>query len=263
MKSGIYLALEAMTQLRKAGVSSKLPIRVLLTSDEESGSPSTRKLIEHTASAEKYVLVPEGSEPNGNLVSGRFPTTRFQIWTHGKPSHALLQRKEGSSALAAMAEVITKIESLNGENCSYTVTFVHAGHMVATVPMESYAEVICTAKTQAHLDEALSRLQSLVSGNSVTLTVKIKTCRPTWLPSEADRLLWERASAFAKDAGIQPDCEMLFGGSDGNFTGAMGIPTLDALGPVGANAHQLTENIDIGSLIPRGRILAGLMATLD
>lgn len=263
MKSGICLSLEALSQLRRAGIAPKLPVRVLLTSDEESGSPSARGLIERTASAQRYVLVPEGAEPNGNLVSGRFPTTRFQVWTHGKASHALLQREEGRSAISAMARILPRIEAMNGEDCSFTVTYLNAGRMVATVPVESYAEVICTAKAQEHLDRAFERLRALGPECGVEMTVAIKTRRPTWTPGPADDLLWTKARDLGRGVGLDLRREMLFGGSDGNFTGALGIPTLDALGPVGADAHQLTESIDIASIVPRGRLLAGLLATLD
>jgi glutamate carboxypeptidase len=263
MKSGICLALEAVERLRREGVEPKLPVRFLLTSDEESGSPSTRGLIEKTAREARFVLVPEGSEPNGNLVSGRFPTTRFQVWTFGRPSHALLQRSVGRSAINAMAAILPRIEALNGEACSFTVTYLMAGERVASVPMESYAEIICTARTQDDLDEALVRLQDLGAGDDIEFKVGIKARRPTWTPGDADALLWQRARDLAGGIGLQLDCEMLFGGSDGNITGALGIPTLDALGPVGADAHQHSENIDLSSLVPRGRLMAGLLATLD
>ncbi len=164
MKGGICLALEAIERLRQEGVSPRLPVRILLTSDEESGSPSTRELIEKTAIDARYVLVPEGAEPNGNLVSGRFPTTRFQLWTFGKPSHALLQRSEGRSAINAMVSLLPRVEALNGPTCSFTVTYLLAGERVASVPMESYAEIICTARSQHDLDEALARLQALGAG---------------------------------------------------------------------------------------------------
>jgi glutamate carboxypeptidase len=264
MKAGNFLALEATRQLRGAGILRRLPLRFLLTSDEESGSPSTRGLIEHTAAGSKYVLVPEGAQPNGNLVSGRFPTTRFRLRTSGKPAHALLQRAEGRSALAAMAGLIARIEAMNSADCSFTVTYFKSGHRVATVPMHGDAEVICTARSQEALDGALEALKNLAHENSDTvLDVDIKTARPTWVPGPGDHAMWNLARTLSEAIGIALDRETLFGGSDGNFTGAMGIPTLDGLGPIGADAHQITENIDIASLVPRGRLLAGLIALLE
>ena len=206
--------------------------------------------------------MPEGAEPNGNLVSGRFPTARFQVWTHGKASHALLQREQGRSAISALARVLPRIEAMHEENCSVTVTCLSAGHPVSTVPVEGYAEVICTAKAQEHLDRAHGRLLALGVECGVEMTVGIKTRRPTWTPSPADTALWELARELGRSAGLELQCEALFGGSDGNLTGAIGVTTLDALGPVGGNAHQLTENIEVASVVPRGRLVAGLLATV-
>lgn len=262
MKSGNYLALEAYRKVSAAGLSH-LPVRFLFTSDEESGSAANRNLIETMARAQKYVLVPEGAQPNGNIVSGRFPTRRLRLSTYGKPSHALLQKSEGASALGAMAKIVLAIEGLNCEDYSLTVTNMNAGRAVSSVPLEAYAEVICTAKSQEMLEKASRDIQGLASQMpGCDIETAIKTARPHWVPSPADRALWERAHAVAGDVGFSLDCEMLFGGSDGNFTGATGVPTLDGLGPVGADAHQLTENILVESLVPRAKLLAGLMATL-
>lgn len=263
MKSGNYIALEAFRKVRAAGFSG-LPVRFLFTSDEESGSAANRNLIETMARAQKYVLVPEGAQPNGNIVSGRFPTRRLKVWTYGRPSHALLQKEEGASALSAMAKIVLAIEEMNSQEYSLTVTNMNAGRAVSTVPLEAYAEVICTARSQQALEKATCDIQDLgVQIPGCRIETAIKTMRPHWMPSAADKALWERAHAIAEDIGFDLDCEMLFGGSDGNFTGAVGIPTLDGLGPIGTDAHQLTENILVDSLVPRAKLLAGLMATLS
>ncbi len=261
MKSGNVMALEALRHLRAAGIATPLPVRFLLTSDEESGSPSTRALIEEMARGQKIVLVPEGAQPNGNLVSGRFPSCRLRLWTRGKPSHALLQRGAGRSAITSMAKVILGIEALNDDACTYTVTYMNAGATVATVPMEGYAEVVCTARSAEALEEAVASVRN-IGDPAESVEVKIKTARPLWVPNAADTMLREHARTLGRQIGFDLSWEMMFGGSDGNFTGALGIPTLDGLGAVGADAHQLTENIELGSLVPRTRLMAGLLATL-
>lgn len=262
MKSGNYLALEAYRKLRAAALLH-LPIRFLFTSDEESGSAANRNLIETMARAQKYVLVPEGAQPNGNIVSGRFPTRRLRVWTYGKPSHALLQKGEGASALSAMARVVLEIEALNCDEYSVTVTNMNSGRAVSTVPLEAYAEVICTAKSQEALEKAIADINGLATRiPGCDIETAIKTARPHWVPGAEDKALWETASGVAGKLGFPLDCEMLFGGSDGNFTGAIGVPTLDGLGPIGADAHQLTEHILVDSLVPRAKLLAGLMTIL-
>lgn len=263
MKGGNVIALEALRQVR-AGGGTRLPVRVLFTSDEESGSPTTRALIEEVARGQRYVLVPEGAQSGGRLVSGRFPSCRLRLWTRGRPSHALLQREAGRSAIAAMARVILAVEALNGGDVSCTVTYLHAGLTVATVPVESYAELVCTARTAEALDAAVARIRALAAEvPDSALEVRIKTRRPLWVRSGADLALWEQARRLGRRIGLDLAYDAAFGGSDGNFTGALGIPTLDELGPVGADAHQLTESIEVASLVPRARLMAGLLATLE
>lgn len=263
MKSGTYIALAAVAALRQAGVRPKLPVRVLLTSDEESGSRSTRALIEATAANERCVLVPEGAQPNGNIVSGRYPSMRLQVWTRGRPAHALLQKAEGRSALLGMARMIGRIEALNGGDVSFTATLMQSGRAIASVPLEAYAEVICTAATQEALDAVRPRLEAIAAEEGVDVTVAHKSNRPIWTPTPADGVLADLARGLMRDIGIAAEVEMIYGGSDGNFTGGLGVPTLDGLGPVGADAHQLTESIDVASLVPRARLLAGLLANIN
>jgi len=263
MKGGNYLALEALRMLLANGLTPELPVRVLFTPDEESGSPSARHLIEEAARGAKYVLVPEGAEPNGNLVIGRFPVARFQVITRGKSSHALLQPGEARSALTAMARLVPRIEALASPECSVAVNFLQSGHPIAAVPTEALCGVVSTARSEERIEQLVSELQAVVVAEAAEGgEVRTYTRRLIWHASERDRALWAHAKALADDIGFSFDHHMAFGGSDGNFTGALGIPTLDCLGPVGANAHQLTENIEIASIEPRGRLLAGLLATL-
>jgi len=196
-------------------------------------------------------------------VVGRFPSCRLRVWTHGKPSHALMQREQGRSSLAAMARVILAVEGLNGGDTAYTVTYVSAGRTVATVPMESYAELVCTTKSAEGIEAAITRVRGIATGiPGCEMEVVVKTARPLWVPGDGDRALWDMARGVLARVGVSAGREMMFGGSDGNFTGAMGVPTLDGLGAVGADAHQLTENIEVASIVPRTRVMAGLIAGL-
>lgn len=263
MKGGNYLALTAYRALRFAGLATRLPVRFLFTSDEESGSPSTRATIERYAANEKYILVPEGAEPNGRLVTGRYPTRRFQFWLRGKETHAFLQREDGRSAVTAMGHALIAIDALNTPDCTFTVTYVEAGLKIASVPVLAYLEISSTATDDETLEKAVGKLETLIDLPGITTEVRVKTRRPTWMPHPQDEVIWQRAKAIGTDLGIDLEHEMLRGGSDGNYTGAMGIATLDALGPVGAGAHQVTESIEIASIVPRARLLAGLMQTLD
>ena len=120
------------------------------------------------------------------------------------------------------------------------------------------------AKRQADLDKGIERMMALNgTTNDVTFKVTRGVTRPVWEPDAGTMALYEKARAIGRDLGIDLGHESSGGGSDGNFTGAMGIPTLDGLGVVGADMHTLGEYIEVNSLVERGRLMAGLLATLD
>src|SRR6185295_5606871 len=119
------------------------------------------------------------------------------------------------------------------------------------------------AKRQADLDRGVERMLALSgTSNEVTFKVTRGVTRPVWEPDEGTMALYEKAHGIAKSMGLELPHGSAGGGSDGNFTGAMGIPTLDGLGVRGADAHTLNEHIEVDSLAERGRLMAGLLATL-
>jgi glutamate carboxypeptidase len=263
MKGGNYLALEAIRQLQRAGELSPLPITILMTSDEEVGSPSTRDLIEAEAARHEYVLVPEPGRNNGAVVTGRYAISRFNLEAVGKPSHAGARLGEGRSALREMARRIIAIEEMTGEDCTFSVGVIESGRWVNCVPSLCRAEALSMAKRQDDLDRGVDRMLRL-SGveHDVTFTVNRGVTRPVWEPSEATMKVYETARSIAHSMGIKLEHGSAGGGSDGNFTGAMGIPTLDGLGAQGNGYHTLEEHIEVASLSRRGRLMAGLLAAL-
>jgi len=264
MKGGNYLVLEALRQLQRAGVTSKLPVTFLLTSDEEVGSPSTRDLIEAEAARHRYILLPEPARADGGVVTGRYAIARFNLEATGRPSHAGARLAEGRSAIREMARRIIEIEDMTTEDCTFSVGVVHGGQWVNCVTTSCTGEVLSMAKRQDDLDRGVARMLALGgSGNDVAFRVTRGVTRPVWEPSARGMALYERARAIARSIGFDIPHQSSGGGSDGNFTGAMGIPTLDGLGVQGAGAHTLEEHILVDSLVPRGRLLAGLLATLE
>ena len=263
MKGGNFLAVEAVGQLRRAGISTPLPVTVLLTSDEEVGSPSTRDLIEAEASRHRYVLVPEPAQSDG-VISGRYAIARFNLESVGKPSHGGARLAEGRSAIRAMARKILDIEAMTGADCTFSVGVVHGGQWVNCVPTRCEAEVLSMAKRQDDLDRGVMRMLEL-SGEfeGVAFTVTRGVTRPVWEPDRGTLAIYEKARAIASSMGFDILHESAGGGSDGNFTGALGIATLDGLGASGSGYHTLEEHIEIDSLVTRGRLIAGLLATLD
>jgi glutamate carboxypeptidase len=264
MKGGNFLTLEAIRQLQRAGIVPRLPITFLLTSDEEVGSPSTRDLIEAEAARAKYVLVPEPARPDGGVVTGRYAIARFNLEATGRPSHAGARLAEGRSAIKEMARKIIEIEDMTTEDCTFSVGVINGGQWVNCVTTTCTGEALSMAKRQEALDEGVARMLALrATSNDVQFTVTRGVTRPVWEPNARGMALYERARAIALKLGFDIPSQSSGGGSDGNFTGAMGIPTLDGLGVAGAGAHTLEEYIVIDSLAARGRLMAGLLATLD
>jgi glutamate carboxypeptidase len=263
MKGGNYLSLEAIRQLQRAGLRTKLPVTVLFTSDEEVGSPSTRDLIEAEAARHKYVLVPEPARPDGGVVTGRYAIARFNLEATGRPSHAGARLGEGRSAIREMARKLIEIEDMTTESCTFSVGVIHGGQWVNCVSTTCTAEALSMAKRQEDLDRGVAAMLALgASSNEVRLQVTRGVTRPVWEPDAKCINLYEAARNIADRLGYRISSQSAGGGSDGNFTGAMGIPTLDGLGVAGGGAHTLDEHIQIDSLAYRGRLMAGLLATL-
>jgi glutamate carboxypeptidase len=150
------------------------------------------------------------------------------------------------------------------EDCTFSVGIVHGGQWVNCVATTCSGEALSMAKRQADLDRGVERMLALSgTANDVTFKVTRGVTRPVWEPGAGTMALYEKARGVARQLGVELPYGSAGGGSDGNFTGAMGIATLDGLGVRGADAHTLNEHIEVDSLAERGRLMAGLLATLE
>lgn len=263
MKGGTYIALQAMAAMVQAGIATRRPVTFLLTSDEEIGSPSTRDLIEAEAARHEVVLVPEPARPDGGVVTGRYAIARFNLRTTGRPSHAGSALSDGRSAIREMCRQVLAIEAMTTEACTFSVGVVQGGQWVNCVATHCDAEALTMAKRQADLDQAVERMLGLAAGAAdVHLAVRRGVTRPVWEPDANTMGLYATAKGLAAKLGFAISHQSAGGGSDGNFTGAMGIPTLDGLGVQGAGIHTLQEHLLIDSLVPRARLFAGLLASV-
>ena len=263
MKGGTVLAVEALRAIGAAGLATPLPVTVLLTPDEEIGSPSTRDLIEAEAARAAFVLVPEPARPDGGVVTGRYAIARFNLRTTGRPSHAGAQLAAGRSAIREMCRQVLAIDGMTSEDCTFSVGVIGGGQWVNCVATHCDAEALSMAKRQADLDAGVARMLALeASTPDVALSVTRGVTRPVWEPDEPGLALYRHARTIANAIGFDITFQSSGGGSDGNFTGAMGIPTLDGLGIGGAGAHTLEEHVTLDSILPRTRLLAGLLLTL-
>ncbi|SDE71409.1 glutamate carboxypeptidase [Salipiger thiooxidans] len=264
MKGGNYLALEAIGQLQRAGIETPLPVTVMFTGDEEIGSPSSARLIEDVARRHACVLVPEPARADGSVVHGRHAILRFALQASGRPSHAGNIPEKGASAIALMARKLLEIEALSCDAFTCSVGIIRGGQWSNCVPSACEAEMILQLKDPAAREDALARLQALtVPEGDVTFAITPGVARPAWQPGSGCKALLDRAEGLARDLGFHLPSIVSGGGSDGNFTGALGVPTLDGLGVRGQMHHTLQEHIWVDSLAERGRLFAGLLATID
>ncbi len=265
MKGGAYAGLQAIVALAKAGVETKLPVSVLYTSDEEIGSPGTRDIILEQARRHRFVLVPEPGQPADNVVTGRYAIARFNLLAEGRPSHAGAKLKDGRSAISMMARQLLAIEAMTDEDCTFSVGVIQGGQWVNCVPTSCRAEALSMAKRQADLDRGVERMLVLTNRDtdSTGFTVSRGVTRPVWEPDDATMKLYGVAREVAAEIGWELGHASAGGGSDANFTGAAGIPSLDGLGVLGAGYHTLGEYIEVDSLPRRIRLMAGLLARLS
>lgn len=264
MKGGTFLAFHAMKALQRKGVATALPVSFLLTCDEEIGSPSTRTLIEREAVRNKYVLVPEPARRDGGVVTGRYAIGRYRLTATGRPSHAGLRLGEGLSAIREIAHQIIAVDGMTQDESTFSVGVVRGGQWVNCVATTASIEILNMSKTEAARAEAHAKLAALKPADpQIKLTLEAGVQRPLWTTSERDMALYAMASGIAAELGFEIPSQYSAGGSDGNFTGALGITTLDGLGPRGEGPHTLDEHIIISSLPERGRLLAGLIARLS
>ncbi len=261
MKGGNYLALEALRQLARAGIATNLPVTILFTPDEEIGSPTSRALIEAEAARAKVVLVPEPGLQGGGVTTGRYAIARYNLKTTGKPSHAGARLSQGRSAIREMAKRVLQIEEMTTEACTFSVGVFHGGAWVNCVSSEARAEALSMAKRQEDLDQGVAAMLAL-SDPETGFEVTRGLTRPVWEPSQATLDLAAMVEALHREVGIGFVHKSQGGGSDGNFTGAMGVPTIDGLGVEGDMIHTLQEHLDVPSLVARARVMAGLLAQL-
>jgi len=258
MKAGITLIWAA---LRASGPLPR-PVTVLLTSDEEMGSPSSRELIEREAGAADAVLVLEPSLPGGGIKTSRKGVGRFTIMATGRAAHAGIDPSRGINAIEEIAHQIVLLQGMSDgvRGTTVTVGVVQGGTRVNVVPAEAAVEIdvrITSNEEAARITELIRALRPRLPG--ATLHIRGGINRPPMERTSDTGRLFEIARKIGEELGIRIEEGSTGGASDGNFTAAMGIPTLDGLGPIGDGAHSLEEYVEIASLPERAALIAGLI----
>lgn len=268
MKGGGYLGYYAYRHLVRQAKETRLPITFLFIADEEVGSATSRQLIEETAKAAKYVLVLEPGRPNGAVVTARKAVARFDLDVTGVAAHAGANHELGRSAVAELARHIVALEAMTDYERGITVNVgVAMGGTVGfanVVPAHATAEIDFRAPDEATAQDLAARILALKPiGKDVGVTVTGGITRPPFIRDAGVARLYEHAKKLAAEIDLPLPEMATGGGSDGNFSAALGIPTLDGLGVVGAGAHAEHEHLLISSLEPRAKLLLRLLETLE
>jgi len=267
MKGGLMLAVAAFRRIAQARRRTKLPVTFLFTPDEELSSPVSRSIIEREARGQCYVLVTEPAHDGGKIVTERKGIGVFVIRTRGRPAHAGGDPDKGRSAVVAMAEIVLAINGLNDPTRGITtnVGLIAGGTARNTVAEECMIEVdlrFCDHTTASEMEAKIKALKS--SRPDIETIVTGKITRPPFVCGRGVDLMFDRAAIIAGEIGFKLErAPRVGGGSDGNFTVAMGIPTLDGLGVDGDGAHTNHEYMLFSSIEPRTRLLQGLMEQLE
>lgn len=266
MKGGITLALQAIIELQKLKQLPDRPIRMLLTTDEETGSNVSRDLIQDTARDCMLVLVMEPALPDGSVKTGRKSTGTFYLTARGVSSHAGGAHEEGVNAIVEIAHQIAKVSAWTDYAIGTTTSagLIQGGTRSNVIPDECRAVVdsrVMTVAEQERVTQAFHSLEPVLPG--ATLEVSGGFDRPPMERNEQMLATFEQAKAIAADIGLSIHEGQTGGGSDGNFTAGMGIATLDGMGPVGAGAHALHEHVVIEDLARRAALVAAILKGWD
>ena len=265
MKAGIGLAALATRAVIEQGGLDRCQAVMLWTTDEEIGSGTSRALIEAEAARSEAVLVFEPSLPGGALKTSRKGVGQFELIARGVPAHAGLDPGKGVSAVRELARQITAIDDLQDPAHGVTVTVgvIKGGTRANVVPDEASAIIDARANTRADADRVAAALKSVkpyIAGATVEVTGGFE--RPPLERTAAVGKLFEMARSVAAEIGVTLEEGSAGGGSDGNLTAALGVPTLDGFGAIGDGAHALHEYVEIDALVPRAAVIAGLLARL-
>jgi glutamate carboxypeptidase len=265
MKSGVTLAVFAMRAIKELSLETRRPVTLLMTGDEETGSHSSRELIEEEGRRARAALVLEPPIPGGTIKTARKGVGEFDLIIRGRPAHAGNDPRAGISAITELAHQIIAINKLSNYESGTTlnVGVVHGGVLSNVIAAEARASIDMRYQTMeegARITEAMARLQPVLTGARIEVRGGIN--RPPLIRSAEIGELFDQAKRLASEIGYELREGSVGGGSDGNFIAALGVPVLDGLGVDGAGAHAEHEHIIISDVPRRAALLTRLIQTL-
>ncbi len=265
MKAGSFLALHAMRCILTQKVATARPIVLLLTPDEEVGSPTSRWLIEQEAAQASTVLIPEPAGAGGACVTARKGVGRFVMRIEGRGSHAGGAFEDGASAIVELSHQIIGLHRMVDIERGITLNAapIWGGSRPNVISPDAGCEIdlrVNSTADGAAMEHRLLALSAKTSGCRVIVEGGMN--RPPYTENADILSLYGKAQAIAQQVGLTLPKQHRGGGSDGNFSAALGVPTLDGLGCPGGGAHASHEHILWGHLAQRAALMAGLLETL-
>ncbi len=262
MKAGLTAALTAIQGLSELGEQPQRPVWMLFTSDEEIGSPKSTSVIEELAAQAKLVLVMEPGTGDGAIKIQRKGIATYRIHVTGRASHAGNAPEEGINALIELAQQMLRVNKLNDlkHGTSVSVTVAEGGTAGNVIPAQASAYIDTRVLTQMAMDQVRSEMLDVmpfVPGAQVT--VEAIHARNPMEYNDLMKKTFSRCQQIGAQYGITVRGDSVGGGSDGNTTASMGIPTLDGLGPYGGGLHADHEHVLVNSLPERAALVAALI----
>ncbi len=266
MKAGSFLAFHAVRSILRQKVPTRRPIVLLLTPDEEVGSPTSREWIEREAGQAACVLIPEPAGQGGACVTARKGVGRFVMRVEGRGAHSGGGFQEGASAVVELARQIVRMHGMVDLDHGITLNAapVWGGSRPNVISPDAGCEIdlrVNSVEDGARMERTLLESTALTPGCRVVVEGGMN--RPPFAEDAGILALYDKARGIAEQVGIALPRQHRGGGSDGNFTAAMGVPTLDGLGCPGSGAHASHEHILWQHLAPRAALMAGLLETLE
>lgn len=265
MKSGAALMIEILRAFSELNLAPIRPIVILLTCDEEVGSPTGRELVEREAKNSAFCLVLEPSAPGGKVKTGRKGTGTFTLKAHGVPSHAGLEPQRGASAILEIAKQIPLIHALNDYERGTTanVCTVNGGTTTNVIPAEAECSIDVRFTTISEAEKLETAIRALKTHDErVSLEILGEINRPPLERTAKVVELFEKARQIAAEFDYELDETQVGGASDGNFVGALGVPVLDGLSVQGDGAHTFHEYILASDIPKRATLISKLLLSL-
>ena len=264
MKGGLVTMLHAAEAAEQAGFAGDLSICMAFNSDEEIGSRASRPWFEALAARSRRVLVFEPCRSTGQRVLQRKGVADFDVLCHGRAAHAGVEPEKGANAVLELAHQVLAVTGFARPEAGTTVSVTTiaggtAGNVIPDFAQAGFDVRIASLEEARRIEASFQGLSASGKADGVRVEVRGEINRMPMVPSQATWRLWEQIARIGEGLGLEMKLISTGGGSDGNFTAAMGIPTVDAMGPRGGRAHSADEYLELESVVPNTQLICEIL----